>query len=60
MQHLELLEMKKVYVLHNMSDQAQTISLDAGTYINLLTKKECDIQQEVILEPYQFVWLEKI
>ncbi len=51
---------EKVYVLHNMSDQAQTISLDAGTYINLLTKKECDIQQEVILEPYQFVWLEKI
>ena len=51
---------EKVYVLHNMSDRAQTISLDAGTYINLLTKKECDIQQEVILEPYQFVWLEKI
>ena len=51
---------EKVYVLHNMSYQAQTISLDAGTYINLLTKKECDIQQEVILEPYQFVWLEKI
>lgn len=51
---------EKVYVLHNMSDQAQTISLDAGTYINLLTKKECDIQEEVILELYQFVWLEKI
>lgn len=51
---------EKVYVLHNMSDQAQTISLDAGTYINLLTKNECVIQKEVILEPYQFVWLEKI
>lgn len=51
---------EKVYVLHNMSNQAQTISLDAGTYINLLTKKECDIQQEVILEPYQFIWLKKI
>ena len=51
---------EKVYVLHNMSDQAQTISLDAGTYINLLTKNECVIQQEVILEPYQFVWLKKI
>ena len=51
---------EKVYVLHNMSDQAQTISLDAGTYINLLTKNECAIQQEVILEPYQFIWLEKI
>lgn len=50
---------EKVYVLHNMSDQAQTISLDAGTYINLLTKNECVIQQEVILEPYQFVWLKK-
>lgn len=51
---------EKVYVLHNMSDQAQTISLDTGTYINLLTKNECAIQQEVILEPYQFIWLEKI
>lgn len=44
---------EKVYVLHNMSDQAQTISLDAGTYINLLTKKECDIQQEVLLQSFK-------
>lgn len=51
---------ERVYVLHNMSDQTQTISIDKGTYINLLTKNECAIQQEVILEPYQFIWLEKI
>lgn len=51
---------ERVYVLHNMTDQAQSISLDTGTYINLLTKNECAIQQEVILEPYQFIWLEKI
>lgn len=50
---------EEVYALHNMSDQAQAVTLEAGTYINLLTKNECRIGQEVILEPYQFVWLRK-
>ncbi|MDT2661703.1 sugar phosphorylase [Enterococcus hulanensis] len=55
-----LVRNEEVYVLHNMSDQDQAVALDAGTYTNLLTKNECEIQQEVILEPYQFVWLKKI
>lgn len=49
----------EVFVLHNMSDEAQAISLDSGTYLNLLMKNEWNLQQDVILEPYQFVWLRK-
>lgn len=54
-----LVRNEEVYVLHNMSGQDQTIAIDAGTYINLLTENEWEIQQDVILEPYQFVWLKK-
>ncbi len=54
-----LVRNEEVYALHNMCDKNQTISLEAGTYVNLLTKNECQIEQEIILEPYQFVWLRK-
>lgn len=54
-----LVRNEEVYALHNMSGETQTISIDTGTYINLLTKNICDIQREVVLEPYQFVWLRK-
>ncbi|MGG5372440.1 sugar phosphorylase [Enterococcus sp. AZ196] len=55
-----LVRNEEVYALHNMSNQTQTISLETGAYINLLTKTDCQIEEALTLKPYDFIWLKKL
>ena len=49
---------KKILALHNVSDNIQKIdgkTLKMGKGFDLISKNE--ISDEVILEPYQFMWV---
>lgn len=53
------LDKKRLLALFNFSEDTKTVSIEQGEdYTNLLTNKKTDAD-EITLEPYEFLWLQK-
>lgn len=51
----------RVLALHNVSDQPQSVSLPVGgAWLDLFNQAAVDVNQPVLLAPYQFLWLKAL